>query len=90
LKGVRDGDAKKIKVIVAEEHKIARHGLISLLRGVKNIEVVEEARDGAEIVQHVEHLRADVVLIDPSIRGNSGLSAAKKSRNDFLRQRFWY
>jgi two-component system response regulator NreC len=83
LKGVRDGDAKKIKVIVAEEHEIALHGLISLLRGVKNIEVVEEARDGAEIVQQVEQLRPDAVLIDPSIRGKSGLSAAKEIKKRF-------
>jgi two-component system response regulator NreC len=82
-RGVRDGDAKKIKVIVAEEPTITRDGLISLLRGVENIEVLEETRDSAEIAELAEHLRPDVVLIDPSIRGKSGLSVAKEIKKRF-------
>ena len=78
---MREGDEKK--VIVAEEQKIVRDGLRSLLTGMEGMKAVGEAKDGPEAVQLVEHLRPDLVLMGLSVPGASGLSATKEIKKRF-------
>lgn len=82
-RGVSDGADKK--VIIAEEHKIVRDGLISLLRNTEGVEAVGEARDDVETVRLAERLRPDLVLMGLSITGMSGLRATKEIKKRFPR-----
>jgi DNA-binding NarL/FixJ family response regulator len=78
---VREGDEKKL--IIAEEQKIVRDGLISLLRDLEGIVTAGEAKNGSEAVQLVERLRPDLVLMGLAIAKTSGLSATKEIKERF-------
>jgi DNA-binding NarL/FixJ family response regulator len=68
----------KIRVLVADDHTILRQGLVGILRGSEEIEVVGEAADGSEAVEKALHARPDVVVLDISMPRLNGLEAARR------------
>jgi DNA-binding NarL/FixJ family response regulator len=70
------------KVVIAEDYRILREGLKSLLKSRGDIDVVGEAGDGMEAIRCVEMLHPDLLLLDLSMPKMSGLSVIKdlKSR----------
>lgn len=74
----------KIKVIIADDHKLFRQGLISLMKTRSNlVEVVGEASTGREAVSLVKSLRPDVVLMDIYMPDGDGLQALRRIRDEF-------
>jgi len=65
-----------IRIILADDHRIVREGLRSLLEGQPDMEVVAEAEDGQEAVQLVRELVPDVVIMDVTMPGVNGIMAA--------------
>jgi len=65
-----------IRVLVADDHPIVREGIVSLLRGEQDLDVVGEAGDGKETVELVERLRPDVLILDVSMPRLNGITAA--------------
>ncbi len=65
----------KIKILIVEDHFIAREGLKSLIGGQPDMEVVAEARDGTEAVGLYRSARPDVVLMDLRLPHVDGLQA---------------
>ena len=65
----------KIKVLVADDHKIVRIGLVSLLKTVKDLEVVGEASDGNEAIALAQQTRPDVAVIDLMMPQKDGVAA---------------
>lgn len=74
--------ARTCKVVIAEDYRILREGLKSLLKARGDIDVVGEAGDGMEAIRCVEMLHPDLLLLDLSMPKMSGLSVLKdlKSR----------
>jgi DNA-binding NarL/FixJ family response regulator len=66
---------KKIRVLIADDHKMFRDGLTEILNNEKNITVVGETGDGMEIVPKVKQCRADVVLMDINMGNSNGIAA---------------
>ena len=55
---------EKIRILVADDHKIVRIGLVSLLNTIDGLEVIGEASDGDEVVTIAQRTRPDVVVMD--------------------------
>lgn len=72
----------KYRIVVAEDHKILREGLKSLVKSNEDFEIVAEAGDGLEAIRAVEKHQPDLLLLDLSMPRMSGISVIKdiKSR----------
>lgn len=68
-----------IKLMVVDDHVVVRSGLMMLLNGKNNMEVIGEAADGKEAIEKAHELRPDVILMDLSMpHGMDGLTATKE------------
>ena len=67
-----------IRVLIVDDHPLVRRGLSSLLSGAPDIDVIGSASDGEEAVARVVQERPDVVLMDVSMPGISGMEAARR------------
>ena len=63
----------QIRVIIADDHPVVRHGLRSILGSQKDIRVIAEASDGEEACQLCEQLSPDVLLLDLRMPKRDGL-----------------
>lgn len=71
-----------IRVLIADDHSVVRQGLRMFLGGDGEIEIVGEARDGAEALRLTRQLRPDVVLIDLLMPVMDGLAATAAIRRE--------
>jgi DNA-binding NarL/FixJ family response regulator len=69
-----------IRVLVVDDHAVVREGIRSVLEGTPGFEVVGEAGDGAEAMVLAEQHEPDVVLLDVTMPGQSGLQVAGRLR----------
>ncbi|MBI2772312.1 MAG: response regulator transcription factor [Burkholderiales bacterium] len=67
--------SKPIRVVLADDHDLVRSGIKALLSMIEGVEVIAEARDGAELIKLVESLVPDVVMTDISMPGMDGITA---------------
>jgi DNA-binding NarL/FixJ family response regulator len=65
-----------MRVLIADDHPLFRDGLRSLLEA-RGVEVVGEARNGREAVDHARRLQPDVVLMDLNMPELDGLQATR-------------
>lgn len=76
-----------IRVLVADDHTILREGLKQLLLAAGDVDVVGEAGDGYEVLQRVRALECDVLLLDMSMPGKSGVDLIKQIKSERPRLR---
>ncbi|MEN8135381.1 MAG: response regulator transcription factor [Thermodesulfobacteriota bacterium] len=67
-----------VSVLLADDHKIMRAGLRSLLEKTPNVSVVAEAEDGRQAVQLATELRPDLVIMDISMPKLNGIEATRQ------------
>ena len=67
----------KKRIVIAEDHRILREGLKSLLGSKPEFEVVGEAEDGLDAISIVRESKPDLVLLDLSMPRLDGLSAMR-------------
>jgi DNA-binding NarL/FixJ family response regulator len=70
-------DDSTIRVLLADDHKLLREGLASLLKGEHGIEVVGHASNGREAVDLASKLHPDVVVMDISMPQLDGIEATR-------------
>ncbi|MEC4674598.1 MAG: response regulator transcription factor [Nitrospirota bacterium] len=68
---------KKIKVLIVDDHRIVREGLSAILETKEEIEIVGEAGDGGEAVEKARQLLPDVIVMDVSMPGMTGVEATR-------------
>ena len=64
---------KKLKVLLADDHAIIREGLKQILADTEDLVVAGEAANGIELMQQVRERHWDVLVLDISMPGRSGL-----------------
>jgi signal transduction histidine kinase/ActR/RegA family two-component response regulator len=69
---------RRIRVLLADDHKILRQGLAGLLLEEPDMEVVGEAGDGLEAVEMAQRLCPDVVLMDVTMPHLDGIEATQR------------
>src|ERR1700687_3576193 len=67
-----------IKVLITDDHRLVRAGFKRLLEDEPDIEVVGEASSGQEALTFVRSQKVDIVLLDISMPGESGLDILPK------------
>ncbi len=69
---------KKLRVAIADDHRLVRQGIRALLERNQDIEVVGEASDGLEAIDLVEELKPDVIIMDISMPQMDGIQATER------------
>jgi DNA-binding NarL/FixJ family response regulator len=67
-----------LRILIADDHEVARQGIRSLLESHAEWEVCGEARDGREAVDYASRLKPDVLLLDIGMPNLNGLDAARQ------------
>jgi DNA-binding NarL/FixJ family response regulator len=69
-----------IRIVLADDHTIVREGLKQVLASAPDLAVVGEAKDGREVLERVRDVEFDVLLLDLSMPGKSGIELIKQVR----------
>lgn len=64
-----------IRIVLADDHRIFREGIVSLLGKFPDMDVVAQADDGREAIQRALELRPSVVIMDVAMPGLNGIDA---------------
>jgi two-component system, NarL family, response regulator NreC len=78
-------ESKPIRILIADDHKLFRMGIISLLEDVDDFIIIGEVENGQELIEKFVELSPDVILVDismPLINGIEALRAIKKINKD--------
>lgn len=72
-----------IKIIIADDHAIVRKGLKQILEDTMEMIVADEASNGYELMEKLRKQSFDVVILDITMPGRSGLDTLKDIKLDF-------
>jgi DNA-binding NarL/FixJ family response regulator len=70
-----------LRVVIADDHRVVRDGLVTILGAMDGVQVVGAAQDGAEAVALAGQQDADVVLMDLRMPGMDGVEATRVVRS---------
>ncbi len=78
---------EKIKILIADDHKLVREGIESMLSNVEDFEIVGMVASGEEAINLARTHHPDVVLMDIIMPGMSGIEASRwiKENDDDVR-----
>jgi DNA-binding NarL/FixJ family response regulator len=71
-----------IRVVLADDHRMVRAGLKEILADTGDIEVVGEATNGHEVMARVRELALDVLVLDMSMPGRSGIELIRQVKTE--------
>ena len=74
-------DMDPIKVLIADDQRLMREGLATLLALADDINIVAQAGDGAEAIELAKNHRPDVILMDIQMPRVNGVEATKAIRS---------
>jgi two-component system, NarL family, response regulator len=73
-------EAKKVRVLLADDHPVVRKGLVQILEADVRLEVVAEAANGREAVEAYKSSRPDIAIVDLYMPQMCGIEAIEAIR----------
>ena len=67
-----------LRILLADDHLLFRKGLVQLLAGQPDFEIVGEAADGLEAIELAQRLKPDLVLMDINMPRCDGIEATRR------------
>ena len=77
-----DRQARRVRIVIVDDHELARAGLRSILADEPDLEVVGEAANGSEAQQLCRRLEPDLVLTDMRMPDLDGLAVTRAIKRD--------
>ncbi|GAB3258232.1 response regulator transcription factor [Chitinimonas naiadis] len=71
-----------IRIVIADDHTIVREGLKQLLQATPDLQVVGEACNGDEVLARIRIANFDLLLLDMSMPGKSGIDLIKQVKRE--------
>src|SRR5664279_1224377 len=73
-----------MKILIADDHPVVREGLKQIIKKLKIFSVLDEADNGNEALNKIELNKYDLIIMDISMPGKSGLDILKtlKDKNE--------
>lgn len=71
-------NAKKIRILLADDHSVVRQGFRRILESQEDMEIVGEASNGREAVQLAAELKPDLVVMDVAMPELNGIEATRR------------
>jgi DNA-binding NarL/FixJ family response regulator len=72
--------ARKLRLLIADDHELVRHGIRGLLRAQRNWKIAGEAANGRQAVMKAKKLKPDVIILDIGMPTLDGLEATRQIR----------
>jgi DNA-binding NarL/FixJ family response regulator len=69
---------KRLRLLVADDHPLVRHGIRALLQAHKGLSVVGEAVDGNDAILKIQNLHPDIAIVDVTMPGLDGLEVTRR------------
>jgi DNA-binding NarL/FixJ family response regulator len=69
---------EKINLILVDDHQLVRDGIKALLTGIPDISIIGEASDGNELFILLKTLKPDILIMDISLPGKSGIEITRQ------------
>jgi len=63
--------------MIADDHKVFRDGIVSILEDIEDIQVTQQADDGKEVLELLEKEQPQVILMDITMKDTSGIVTTK-------------
>jgi DNA-binding NarL/FixJ family response regulator len=74
--------ARAIRILIADDHPVIRKGIRNILATEHDLDIVDEAGDGLEILSLARTVEHDLVLLDLSMPHTNGLDALKRLKHE--------
>lgn len=68
----------EIKLIIVDDHKIIREGMIAIFKSIPNITVVGDADSGEDLIERLEGIDVDVILLDMHMPIKNGIDVTRE------------
>lgn len=72
-----------IRILIADDHAIVRGGLKQIIATTEDVEVAGEAAQGTEVLEKLHTCRVDLLLLDMTMPGISGVDLIRRVRTEY-------
>ncbi len=72
-----------IEIMIADDHRVFREGIVSILENAGEIRVIAQAQDGKDVMEKLKQLKPELILMDISMGGAGGIETTRLVRQQY-------